>query len=737
MESLSRFKTIQQSDRSHRGAARSGKISIVTIFAILCLIVMAGFVGNMGQVVATKVSAQNAADAVAFSSAQWMARGMNAATATNHMIGEVTGLCVIIEALGGPELDAGMSQYTEQNSTLDKAMDVLYKIAPAPVASPYPTSILNAFEEPLCNTLHQFMAPTDSEEQKSRVWATVYDAKLQVKEDVDTLMGVEALSNLLFLIPPPFGYPTAAVAIGIHIAADVLLVEDGKEWFMLEAIEIVLESHIATEFKTVLEETFVPALVANGDFIAGQTGNKSGAGATPPAGGIVSAAVGDSLTHLGKTYQLQAFLFPEAARFSMPIQREPGPALREGTPQGRDEPEWGKDDPLKLPDTSKQLSDIRNDVDGGQKKIRARISNLNQRIAKLDALEKDINSLEGQDGVTADERNEFEAEKTIIDKDKTADNDEITKLNGKLKDIETKQNSTNNALSSLDQLGSESGNLSAKRAHLALSSGQMKESEERYTQWVRATYPYVDSFRAPILAIFDSQLSRSGAAAHYEKWTNRYTLTKSFQFRSGMHFQGSGTEGSWQPGNQALAMYVMRDAYAKSGARHDQKGNEPWTKSTNAGKEQAEKLFTVIGLTHRDLKPLFSPVIYPSGDKHGATTFAQAIFYNSNPQQPAAPDAKSPTQAKVGWDTLNWDPAGSAPEWGHRQATGAAQTWPWDILKSSSSLSSSAKVKLNWQAKLMPVTKTRLKGATTMPMSTDMNANVSEAFKLFDRMVTH
>ena len=64
---------------------------------------MAGFIGNIGQVTANKIATQNAADSVAFSSAQWMARGMNAATATNHMLGEVTGLVVVIEAVAGPE----------------------------------------------------------------------------------------------------------------------------------------------------------------------------------------------------------------------------------------------------------------------------------------------------------------------------------------------------------------------------------------------------------------------------------------------------------------------------------------------------------------------------------------------------------------------------------------------------------------------------------------------------------
>src|SRR6185369_4214642 len=104
---------------AHKMRHRHGKITLVTLFAILGLVVMAGFVGNVGQTVSTKIGAQNAADAVAFSSAQWMARGMNSLTATNHLLGEVTGLCVVIEALGGPEMDAGMAVYTKQNQTLD------------------------------------------------------------------------------------------------------------------------------------------------------------------------------------------------------------------------------------------------------------------------------------------------------------------------------------------------------------------------------------------------------------------------------------------------------------------------------------------------------------------------------------------------------------------------------------------------------------------------------------------
>src|SRR4051794_19270593 len=94
MESSNRSNPIDRRTLSRsapRRTARTGKITIVTIFALLGLIVMAGYVGNVGHVVTTKIYTQNAADAIAFSSAQWMARGMNAVTATNHLLGEATG----------------------------------------------------------------------------------------------------------------------------------------------------------------------------------------------------------------------------------------------------------------------------------------------------------------------------------------------------------------------------------------------------------------------------------------------------------------------------------------------------------------------------------------------------------------------------------------------------------------------------------------------------------------------
>jgi hypothetical protein len=132
-------------------------------------------------------------------------------------------------------------------------------------------------------------------------------------------------------------------------------------------------------------------------------------------------------------------------------------------------------------------------------------------------------------------------------------------------------------------------------------------------------------------------------------------------------------------------------------------------------------------------------VVYPVASKRGITTFAQAIFYNGNEQKPADFGAKSQTQAKLGWDTLNWSPTATVPEWGAPAAVSDKAKWPWEIFDADEELAKNAAVKLNWQAKLMPVTSSRLTPAAAVAMtkSTDMGTNVGLALPLFNKLVTH
>ena len=174
-------------------------------------------------------------------------------------------------------------------------------------------------------------------------------------------------------------------------------------------------------------------------------------------------------------------------------------------------------------------------------------------------------------------------------------------------------------------------------------------------------------------------------------------------------------------------MHVMKDAFDGEQSR---KGSELWTNSSDEGKAKAEDYFTLIGFAHRDFKPLFSTVVYPSSSSKGITTYAQAIFYNGNEQR--SPEGGS-YQTKIGWDTLNWDPNSQIPEWGGPATKANEDKWPWEVFNSNDHR---LKVKLNWQPKLMPVTQSRLEESSE-DLPGDMAGNVDHAIEYFEQLGTH
>ena len=715
--------------------ARNGKISIVTMFALLGLIVMAGYVGNAGHVVTTKIATQNAADSITFSSAQWMARGMNAITATNHLLGETTGLAVVIEAIGGPEADQNMDDYPSQPKTLDSVNRSLVNTAPIQGLPVYGVQALSQLDRQFVNFVVKQLVSPEGDRAKFRAFATIYDSKFVLKKSTSEYLIAKSVANIGLFVPPPWGYISAAIAYGVHIYSNVKLAKIGVEYVILEGLQILAVNPVTRTIKvTLLEGQFIPAIAAHGDFVAGRTGK----GAQQKIGeGIVNGAVNDSLKHLGEVFKVDAAIFPGATTFRLPIEAEPAPSQR-GTQ--KDEPEWGTDE-LVTVKAEDLLGDFEDDINDNKDRIRDRIKDLENGVTLLNKLETDIDKqlAKSVDEVKADERQKYTAEKQEIARSRTEKQERITKLKKELAELDKQQSEIKQAVASMRQpMAPGSGNISAKPAHLARD--KMRQSEERYTQWVRATYPYVDSFRAPILSLFDNLLSESDAAVHFRKWTDRYTLTKAWQFRSGFRFvRQSNNAGTWQKQqkDEPLQMYVMLDSFAKSGERRDRKGREPWTLDSATGKEQAEQLFTVIGMTQRDLKPLFSPVVYPLATDDGMTTFAQAVFYNGNEQKPQPVNSKSKTQAKLGWDTLNWDPGTATPEWGAEPFKSPAK-WPWELFTSDVSFVGTAKVRLNWQAKLMPVTETRFdQAAKASLVNPKMTKNMIKARLFFKPMVTH
>jgi len=186
------------------------------------------------------------------------------------------------------------------------------------------------------------------------------------------------------------------------------------------------------------------------------------------------------------------------------------------------------------------------------------------------------------------------------------------------------------------------------------------ENTVKKTQLVRATYPWVTFHRKPILDFMLYALTFSGAQGHYKKHSNECTIEVCRRLQA--------------DGNMEL--YVMERKQASD------KGFEEWTNDS----KKADNLFTMVGFVHAESPPAISPAVYAQAQEEGMVAYAQAMFYNANPQEPSSFGSQ---QAAVGWDTLNWE--GRPVEY-----------------KTSERSTGFPKIKVNWQAKLVPVTNNRM-----------------------------
>jgi hypothetical protein len=178
------------------------------------------------------------------------------------------------------------------------------------------------------------------------------------------------------------------------------------------------------------------------------------------------------------------------------------------------------------------------------------------------------------------------------------------------------------------------------------------------SQLVRASYPWVVHWGAPILDFMSDSLTLSGASGYYEEYANRYVLEKARE----------------QKEQRGVNLHVMRGF---DPARMN-KGEEAWT--YKKGENEADHLFGVLAAARREPPHVVSPGIYRQAIPEGLVAYAQAMTYNANPQRRGS---GGKTQAIAGWDTLNWGV--EVPEYPHEK------------------LASYPQIKLNWQAKLVPV----------------------------------
>ena len=686
----------------------SGKVTLLASLLMLALVSLAGLIGNTGHATTEKLETQNAADSIAYSSSLWMARGMNALTATNHMLGEATAMASVHEAFGGPELDLGIKRNTSENRALDRIIRSLTPTAPV-IPSIYSPPPIPTIDRRVVKFVTDRTSPANGE---MTAFATIYDSRMSLKRQLAVILPAKSFANLGFLVPPPWGYATAAIAYVVHIAGTANIVLIGKEWFVLEALEAI--ARVFKPMKSVVEKQLVPTLAAHADFVASFDSETKKA-----KPGILNGAVERVVQDLEEKLDVEASLFPEFAKLRLPVVPEPKPNM-----QGSSQPTqgWGSDEPPVFPMPELNSGKMQRKLNKAMGDMQKRIDKLRRDLNDLDDFEKDIEDRLKEDDVNAAEKSQLQKELDEIEKSRQAKQERIQEIEQKLTELRTQRAQLEQAMN--QPLPTQSDNLSVKSI-----PRQLNQNQERYTQWVRATYPQADGFRAPIRAWLKQWAPKSKAPEHFDKWTNRYTLVKAWQLRSGYRPRKSGNQVTWSEQKKPLHMFVMKDAFRGS---RDRKGHEKWTDADSASKREAEKLFTLIGVAHRDYKPLFSEVLYPAPAKNGMTAYAQAIFYNANRQQPGT--GRGRTQEKIGWDTLNWDESVSVPEWGAPAHQSSAK-WPWEAFDGSTQ-QTVAKVKLNWQAKLMPAQTSRLKDAA-VTLSDNARKNLEHATEYFDKLGNH
>ena len=738
-------------NRMRKQARRDGKIALVVGVTLLMMVALAAVLGNTGHAVKEKLEVQNAADATALAATEQMARGMNALTTTNHVVGETTAMVVILEALGGPEVDVKIQGNPPQTKAIDgviRSIGNKAAVTGLPVWVPPPVHQADAR---FLDTIVKLIVGKSSNDKKHTAFATIYDAKTTLKRQLVKQQLIKLVANGGLMVPPPWGVFVAPVAYAAHGYATYEILQIAKEWLILEALEKMVNAPPIKKLKRTVETKIIPAMAKNGDLISGyDPGKKSGSRRTssgtpktarPPkqTGGIVSETVAAARKRMGDQLTSTTFLSPHSEKLRMPVEPEPAPRLK-GLAPGES---WGKEPtlasvvtPMDIYKMQKDLDDAQDELDDNEDKVKNDLRRLDQaerliqqRLISADldpeAIRKDAEApnqteeqrqeIEEQIAEANQEREKLEQELVAIAESRKLRQKALKEINEGQAKMAKERPEMDKAMQELLKLPQQGGNPSPKHLPQKLTIG-----EERHTQWVRASYPYVDAVRSGMLTTMRRHMKRSKTADHFIKWSDRYTLVKAWQFRSGYRFQKQGgsqsLKGTWvkKANAKPMTLYVMKGTYRKDprGSRRNSqpialKGYEAWTGQDRRSQQLAEDLFVITAIAHRDYEPSFNSNVFPAGTETGVTAFAQAILYNANPQEPAPPSNSAQSQPPIGWDTLNWDAAAATPEWGSEPNESEKSIWPWELFDAMGEEPSIA-VKLNWQAKLVPVTESKM-----------------------------
>ncbi len=220
-----------------------GMISLVSLFAVMGLLIMFGALANVGRITTRKLETQNAADAVAHAAGVEMARGMNSVTTANHLIGELTGLCVIHHGFGGDKLDEGSTDAETFQSRIANFLLMVsyYKAKVFAIATPVPVQ-----DQPY-DSVHG---------DTIEVEAAIRDARIQLRIVLTGAYEFHYAGAGVYYVGLIFGFSAVGEAM-MHLA-QVIEFKTLQEWKTLDLLESMAK---ATRFaKKGLMEAAIPAL---------------------------------------------------------------------------------------------------------------------------------------------------------------------------------------------------------------------------------------------------------------------------------------------------------------------------------------------------------------------------------------------------------------------------------------------------------------------------------------------
>ncbi len=197
------------------------------------------------------------------------------------------------------------------------------------------------------------------------------------------------------------------------------------------------------------------------------------------------------------------------------------------------------------------------------------------------------------------------------------------------------------------------------------------------SQLMRATTPWVQWWRQPWIDFGKDALLLSRFGKYFEDRSTQYTLSIIKKQRD----------------DNDIKLYVMKPDPQGSGNTYP-KTYEPWTYAAQSS--QVDQMFTVVGMAHRRAAIVAGSGIFRQENPQGMVCYAQAMFYNANPQRRGSGDDN--TQPTAGWDTLNWDGTVAIPEY----PGPAPQSDDTSIITPSTP---QPLIRLNWQSKLVPTTR--------------------------------